>query len=307
MSQPAPGPADAPRTLLGPDHPHWPTLWRQMPDPPGEIHASGNTSCLAAPAVAIVGTRRATVRGTSFARALAAALANHGYTIVSGLALGVDAAAHHGALDVEGHSVAVMGTGLDITYPRAHAGLRRELEEKGCCLTEFPPGTPPRRFHFPLRNRLMAGLVRAVVVVEAPRRSGALVTAYAALDYNREVFAVPGPVDLQSSRGCHHLLREGAHLVESADDVLRVLGDGDPAPRENGRAAGSGPSGRSLPRPGTPARWIFDRLDFDGCTVEELFSRWPGRRETWSAGLLQLELAGQIKRLPGGILARSIW
>ena len=292
--------ARPPWAVLQPSDDFWPPLWREMPDPPPEIHVSGDPQGLLVPGVAIVGTRRATVRGMAFARALAAALANHGFTIVSGLARGVDAAAHRGALDVGGATVAVLGTGIDRTYPQEHEDLRRDLEERGCCLSEFPPGTPPRKHHFPLRNRLLAGLVQGVVVVEAPRPSGALVTAYAALDYDREVFAVPGPVELNSSRGCHHLLREGAHLVESVQDVLAVLGPPRVKTRSTCREL-------VLPAKGSAARWIFDRLDFEGCAAEELRERWPGRADAWAEGLLALEMAELIKRLPGGILARSIW
>jgi DNA processing protein len=292
-------------TVVDPTAEHWPPLWRQLPDPPEQVYVSGDPAALLKPAVAIVGTRRATVRATAFARALAAALSGQGYTIASGLARGVDAAAHLGALDVDGCTMAVMGTGIDLTYPRGHESLRRQVEKRGCCLSEFPPGTPPRKFHFPLRNRLLAGLVRAVVVVEAPLRSGALITAQLALDYNREVFAVPGPVELRSSRGCHQLLREGAQLLESAPDLVRVLGVPENVSAQGVKGRPDPP--RSLPVPGSSARWILDRLDFEGVPLEDLLSRWAGSREAWSEGLLALELADLIKRLPGGILARNIW
>lgn len=282
---------------------HWPPLWRQITDPPAQVHLEGDPGALAGPAVAVVGTRRATVRGLAMARALASSLAIRGWTVVSGLARGIDAAAHQGALDVGGVSVGVMATGLDRTYPSAHGPLRQEVAASGCVVTEFPEGQSLRKFHFPRRNRLIAGLVQGVVVVEAPRRSGALVTAYLALDYNREVFAVPGPVDLESSRGCHQLLREGAHLLESLDDLHAVL----PPPVGADRPR-PGPDRRPGPPPtGSAARWIFDRLDFEGEDREDLRCRWPGSEADWAEGMIALELAGLIRRLPGGLLARSIW
>lgn len=284
--------------------PLWPRLWGNIPDPPERIHASGELGLLNAPAVAIVGTRRCTVRGQAMTRALASALSVRGWCIVSGLAKGIDAAAHQGALDVDGSTLAVMGTGLDRTYPRGHEQLRHDIETSGCVITEFEQGSAPRPFHFPRRNRLIAALVQAVIVVEAPLKSGALRTAYLALDYNREVFAVPGSVDLNTSRGCHHLLREGAHLLETAADVVAVLGS---PPVKGAVQEGGGPEKPGFPAPGSAARWIFDRLDFEGVLREDLHARWAGSEDKWSEGMLALELAGLIRRLPGGALARSIW
>jgi len=292
---------------LKPGHPHWPQLLDQTNDPPAEIHVCGNLSVLNEPSIAMVGTRRATARGLAVARAIAAELAAHGWVIVSGLALGIDGEAHRGALAVQGRSVGVMATGSDRMYPSAHRNLRRRLEVNGCSLTEFEPGTPPLKHHFPRRNRLIAGLVRGVIVVEAPRKSGAMLTAMLALDYNREVFAVPGPVDLETSRGCHHLLREGAHLLESVADVTRVLGPPG-MQRES-----SGDPLRDLkceipdPVPGSAARWIMDRLDLEGVSRDRLRERWPGGEDSWQEGFMALELAGLIRRLPGGRLARRVW
>jgi len=292
---------DAPVCVLTPEHPHWPPLWKQIKDPPEAVNVQGQGGCLGLPALAIVGTRRATLRGTAFARSLAAALAVRGWCVVSGLALGIDAAAHRGALEAGGATVAVMGTGLGRIYPAVHADLRRQIEGRGCVLTEFSADVGPRRYNFPRRNRLIAGMVRGVVVVEAPARSGALLTAQMALDYDREVFAVPGPVDQETSRGSHHLLREGAHLVENAEDVVQVLGC--PGPEDSLQI----PSGVCGPTPGSAARWILDRLDFDGVPRDRLRSRFQGNEEMWCEGLLALEMAGLIRRLPGGKLARTIW
>ncbi len=293
--------------IIQPGHSHWPRLWEQINDPPGEVRVRGSLAILNEPALAIVGTRRASARGLAVARALAAELAAHGWVIVSGLALGIDGEAHRGALSVQGRSIGVMATGSDRVYPSAHRTLKNKLEIDGCSLTEFPPGTPPLKYHFPRRNRLIAGLVLGVIVVEAPRKSGAMLTANLAVDYNREVFAVPGPVDLESSRGCHHLLREGAHLVESANDITRVLGHPDPQregdPREDDLRGDVLPE----PRAGSAARWIMDRLDLEGVSRDGLRERWPGTEDAWMEGLLALELAGLIRRLPGGKLAHRIW
>lgn len=290
----------APRRLT-PGDDAWPAILQEIDDPPAELWCTGDPSALTGPAVALVGTRRATSRGLAVARTLGTACAARGWTVVSGLALGVDAAAHRGALDAGGTSVGVMATGVEQTYPTAHRRLRRDLDRTGCCVTEFPEGTAPLRRNFPRRNRIIAGLSRAVIVVEAPRRSGALITALQAADAGREVFAVPGPVDLETSRGCHHLLREGAHLLETVADVDRVLGV--PAGGSDARP----PAGPADPAPGTAARWILDRLDLEGCGRDALRACWPGTEEAWSEGLLALDLAGLIRRLPGGRLARTIW
>lgn len=288
-----------PRRRLQPDDDSWPPLLREIPDPPEILEVSGRIEALAAPCLAIVGTRRATSRGLAVARGLGFQAALHGWTVVSGFALGIDAAAHSGALEGGGASVAVMATGIDLTYPRRHGDLRRRLEQTGCCLTEHPPGTPPLRHHFPRRNRLIAGLVRGVIVVEAPVRSGAMITARLAADFNREVLAVPGPVDLETSRGCHRLLRDGATLVECWSDVAEALGT---AHREC-EPAQLHPS----PPAGSPAGWILERLDLAGIRRDELRVLWPGTEETWQQGLLALETAGLILRLPGGRLARRLW
>lgn len=302
MALPLP-PEAAPIHHLTPKHSHWPALWKEIPDPPTLVHVQGQVQVLAQPLVAIVGTRRASLRGRAFARALAMVLTGRGWGIVSGLALGIDAAAHRGALEGGGNTIAVMGTGLGRVYPAVHGSLRREIEQQGCCLTEYEEKATARRYHFPQRNRLIAALVKAVVVVEAPVRSGALVTAQMALDYDREIFAVPGPVDQDISRGCHQLLRQGAHLMESAEDLERVLEippDLAPTiPKHHGHPG--------KPAPGSAADWILDRLDFDGVSRDVLRRQFPGTEEMWGQGLLTLELAGLLKRLPGGRLGRTLW
>ena len=292
--------AGAPWTLRSGD-PGWPGLWRELTDPPRRIRGIGDAGLLDRPALAVVGTRRASPRGTAIARELGRTLAASGWIVVSGLALGIDGAAHRGALDAGGATVAVMASGVDRTYPLAHAGLRAEIDRRGCVITERDDGAPPLRHEFPRRNRLVAGLCRGVVVVEAPRRSGALVTAMLAADQNREVFAVPGPIDWEGSRGCHHLLREGAHLVENLDDIRRVLEF--PAARND---IGKRIPESLLPAPGSSARWLWDRLDLEGARLSELRRRWKGSASVWNEGLLALELAGLTRRLPGGRLARRM-
>ena len=294
---------DVPTVTVNPQHSCWPALWKEIKDPPIRVHVQGQVEVLVLPSVAIVGTRRASLRGLAFARALGLVLASRGWCIVSGMALGIDAAAHRGAIDAGGPTVAVMGTGLGRVYPAIHGALRHDIERHGCCLTEHEHNIGPRRYHFPKRNRLIAGLVQAVVVVEAPIKSGALVTAQLALDNDREVFAVPGPIDQVNSRGCHHLLRQGAHLLETADDLLQVMG---PPPKVAARASTSLELSTG-PMPGSAARWILDRLDFDGVGRDELRCRFQGTEEMWGEGLLALELAGLIRRLPGGALARTMW
>ncbi len=292
--------------VLTPDHSNWPAAWIPMADPPAKVYASGNLKALTASAIAIVGTRKASARGLAVARTLGADLSRLGWTIVSGLALGIDAAAHQGALDSGGRTIGVMATGIDRIYPRAHGNLRHQIEVEGCCITEYDPGSSPRKYHFPRRNRLIASLCQAVIVVEAPLKSGAMLTAYRALDYDREVFAVPGPIDLLTSKGCHHLLRQGAHVLEGADDVIQVLGQ--PIGAKLVREPAIEPvSGTGLPMAGSAARWIYDRLNLEGVRRDDLRSLWMGNEGAWTEGLLALELAGLILWLPGSRISRRFW
>jgi DNA processing protein len=285
---------------LAPGNPDWPGAWSGYADAPSQILVTGTTAALRTPMLAIVGTRRATSRGLAVARRLASDLVQRGWTVVSGLALGIDGEAHAGALDAGGWTVAVMATGPERTYPSQHRALRVRIEASGCSLTECPPGgLPGGRWLFPKRNRLIAALSDGVIVVEAPRRSGALLTADFAVQLGRQVWAVPGPVDSPTSVGCHDLLRDGALLCTGAADIDAVL----PPPRAGGTETGGPP----LPQPGSAARWILDRLDLDGVVLEDLLARWPGTMAMWSEGLLALELAGLIRRLPGARVAPRIW
>lgn len=304
MNEPKHGrtPAPADYLLLERDHELWPPLWHRDVAPLiTALHVQGEASVLTRPCLGIVGTRKPTARGLEVTRVLAGQLAAAGWVIVSGLARGIDAAAHRGALEAGGSTIAVMATGTDLCYPQAHRGLLREIRTRGCSLTPFPPGTPPLKHHFLERNQVLALMVRGVIVVEAPLRSGAMVTAREAADANRDVFAVPGPVDVETSRGCHQLLRDGACLVESVADVQACFQT----------QLTLFPWATPLPEPNLPdhpaARWLYERLDLGGCGRDELRRQWPGDERGFVDGLCALELAGLIHRLPGGQVARRLW
>jgi DNA processing protein len=255
----------------------------------------GRRALLGTPSLAIVGSRNPTAQGGDNARAFSRALARAGYTIVSGLALGVDAAAHEGALDAAGATIAVVGTGLDQVYPRRNAGLAaRLLAAGGLIVSEYSLGTPVMQANFPKRNRIIAGLSQGCLVVEAAVQSGSLITARLAVEGGREVFAIPGSIHSPQARGCHALIRQGAKLVESAQDVLEELPPlGAPAP--------SAPE-----EPETPHQQqaLLDAMGFDPVSLDALMARsgWPAAE--LSAALLELELDGQVARLAGQLFQR---
>ncbi len=201
----------------------YPALLKEVPSPPPVLYYRGQLVETDHAAVAIVGTRKVTAYGREMAHRIASDLAKAGVTIISGLALGVDGVAHRAALDAGGRTIAVLGSGIDVIYPGAHRDLARKIEAQGAVVTDYPPGTQPDRFNFPPRNRIISGLSRGVVVIEAPERSGALITVDFAAEQGRDAFAVPGPVHAPASAGCLRILREGATLVRSADDVLEDL------------------------------------------------------------------------------------
>src|SRR5437660_419247 len=201
----------------------YPELLRAIHDPPAVLYCDGSVEPGDRQAVAIVGSRRATPYGLRITETLAGELSALGFTIVSGFARGIDAAAHRAALAAGGRTIAVLGCGLDVDYPPGHARLREEIAGSGAVLTEFEPGTPPRAPNFPRRNRIISGLALGVVVVEAAEDSGSLITARLALEQGREVFAVPGPIEAPTSRGPHGLLKQGAKLVEMVDDIVEEL------------------------------------------------------------------------------------
>jgi DNA processing protein len=272
----------------------YPEQLRQIPDPPIVLWTRGCMQILDAPAVAIVGSRSATPTGISIAARLGRELADAGLVVVSGLARGVDAAAHRGALDGSGRTVAVLGSGADVIYPPEHATLARQVLERGAIVSELAPGTPPRRNHFPLRNRIISGLARAVVVVEASEKSGSLITAKAALEQGRDVLAVPGNVISGRHRGCHALIKDGARLVETVDDVLEELCWPRQAVRSPPRAAALQLSElEGTMAVGEP--YSLDELaEATGRAVQDLLVE-----------LGALEIAGRIERRAGSVFVRT--
>lgn len=269
----------------------YPGTLLDIPDPPSLLYVRGRSELLGQPGLAIVGSRNATPQGESNARAFAAALAAEGLCIVSGLALGIDAAAHRGALNADGATVAVIGTGADRLYPARNQALAAEIAEKGAIVSEFPLGTPAAAANFPRRNRLISGLSRGVLVVEAAVESGSLITARMAGEQGREVFAIPGSIHSPQSRGCHRLIRQGAKLVETAQDIMEELGtlvqDRKPARHSDGTTDDL-------------AARILACAGFDPVTMDELVVRSSLTAEALSVILLQLELDGRVSSLPGG-------
>jgi len=209
--------------LLDIDDPDYPALLRRTSDAPRALHVSGDVACLWLPAIAIVGSRNATPGGLDNARRFARAFARAGWCVVSGMATGIDTAAHLGALEAGGTTLAVLGSGIDVPYPARNAALMHDIATQGAVVSEYPPGTPPRAGQFPRRNRIVAGLSLGTLVIEAMYVSGALITARLAGDAGREVFALPGSIHNPLARGCHRLIREGAQLVETPEEVIASL------------------------------------------------------------------------------------
>ena len=281
------------RQLLTLDHPAYPPPLRHIPNPPLLLYARGRTELLANSALAVVGSRNASVQGVQTAGRMAQALSEAGVTIVSGLALGIDAGAHVGALRGTGGTVAVVGTGVDRSYPARNRALAEQIAEQGCIVSEFPLGTPPLSDNFPRRNRIISGLARGVLVVEAALKSGSLITARLAAAQGRDVYAIPGSIHATLSKGCHVLIREGAKLVESAADVLEDL-----------RLLPAG-YGREVPDDSFVDR-VLDALGPHPGSADELALRLQQEVADLQGQLLALELAGLLERLPGGMFQR-VW
>lgn len=260
--------------------------------------------------LAIVGSRNPTAQGAEHARQFARALRAAGLCIVSGLALGIDAAAHEGALTdppdpAMPATIAVVGTGLDRVYPRAHKELAHRIARAGLLVSEYPLGTPPLPANFPKRNRIIAGLSQGTLVVEAALASGSLITARLAAEQGREVFAIPGSIHAPQSRGCHALIRQGAKLVESAQDVLEELHLPASAAAQAAEEADDRPAGAAVgPSPTPEQQCLLDALGFDPLGLDALVARTGMDAATLQVRLLELELDGQVARLPGGLFQR---
>lgn len=269
----------------------YPQALLNIPDPPPLLYVKGRLDLLNRPALAVVGSRNATPQGIANAEAFARALSEAGLCIISGMAHGIDAAAHRGALLCQGSncggSVAVVGTGLDKVYPAANRGLAHALADQGALISEFPLGTPPLAANFPRRNRLISGMSIGCLVVEASLQSGSLITARLALEQGRDVFAIPGSIHAPQSKGCHALLKQGAKLVETAQDILEELGGLPVVPAHSPGAQGADST-------------LLEQIGFDPVDLDTLSARCGLTVSQLSAMLLALELEGRISALPGG-------
>jgi DNA processing protein len=282
-------------TLLGAHHPAYPAQLRPLADAPAVLFVRGSVAALAAPQLAMVGSRHPTALGRATAREFAYHFAAQGLAITSGLAIGIDGASHEGALAARGLTIAVCGTGLDQCYPSVHAALaERILDSGGALVSEHPPGAPPLASHFPQRNRIISGLSLGVLVVEAAMRSGSLSTARFAGDQNRSVMAVPGSIHSAQSRGCHKLLRDGAALVESAEDVLTEIGFTPSNQWVTSLLIGSETAVPGPDRLDNPAEMLLDALGFEPTSADALIASTGLSSTSVASLLLALELEGRI-------------
>ncbi len=282
----------------------YPQQLLECDDPPPLLYVKGRVDLLSHPSLAVVGSRNASKSGEQNAEAFAEASSRAGLCIVSGLALGIDAAAHRGALRGPGATIAVIGTGADRIYPARNEALAREIVQSGAIVSEFPLGMPPLAANFPRRNRIIAGLAKGCLVVEAAPRSGSLITARLAAESGREVFAIPGSIHSPLAKGCHSLIKQGAKLVESAQDILEELGW---KPFNSGVGIDSATTGECGEPHGKPAATSADEerilaaLGHDPCTIDVLLDRTRLTADTLLAMLLVLELDGRVAQLPGGL------
>jgi DNA processing protein len=282
--------------LLCLNDPQYPANLAAIPDPPAVLFVKGALEPRDLVSIAVVGSRAASPMGLIFTERLCSDLAQGGVTIVSGLAVGIDSAAHRGALKVRGRTLAVLGCGLDVDYPRGHGKLHHDISESGAVLTEFPLGTPPAPGHFPMRNRIISGLTLGVVVVEAAHRSGSLITARMALEQGREVFAVPGMARHYRSVGPHRLLKDGAKLVESAEDILEEI---RPLIRPSWLSGGEAKTATAAPTTSPDEAVLLQSLDQHPRHIDEICRslQWPVSQVM--SMLLSLELKGAVEQLPG--------
>ncbi len=288
--------ADAGRAIVALGDTCYPEALLETADPPLLLYLQGRIELLRATSLAVVGSRNPTRQGIENARSFARHLSQAGLTIVSGLALGIDGAAHEGGLEGAGSTVAVVGTGLDVIYPRRHLELTERIREHGLVVSEYALGTPALPANFPVRNRIIAGLTRGTLVVEGAVQSGSLITARLASEAGRDVFAIPGSIHSPQTRGCHALIKQGAKLVDRAEDILEELRlplrpDGDANPARIDAEHGS-------------ADWIIDALGFDPVTLDALIARTGRSAAELNARLLDLELERRVARLPGQLFQR---
>ena len=273
-------------------HPNYPKLLKEIHDPPAVLYARGNLNCLEQSALAMVGSRKPSITGLETAKRFAFELAANQLTIVSGLALGIDAAAHRGCLEAQGKTIAVMGTGIDSIYPRQHLDLADKICQKGMIITEFPLKTTANAGHFPRRNRIISGLSLITLVVEASIKSGSLITARMALEQNRDVYAIPSSIHNPQARGCHYLLQQGAKLVTSSEEVMEGLRlDYQPVIKTN--------------KPGTLARDdenLVKCIGFETTSVDQIIIRSGLDVQEVACRLATLEIQGAIKAVPGGYM-----
>ncbi len=291
--------AAADRHILLLDQPDYPFRLAQIADPPLALLVDGNPALLHAPQLAVVGSRNASPSGRETAFSMASALIERGLVVTSGLAEGVDGAAHRGALAGKGSTIAVLGTGPDRIYPRQHSGLADDIRPRGALVSEQPVGTPPRGFNFPRRNRIISGLSLGVLVVEASARSGSLITARLAVEQGREVFAIPGGIHNPLARGCHALIRSGAKLVESVSDILEELPPLEVAHRPDHLPD----SGRELA--GADTNPVLAGIADDPVSLDLLVARTGLTVAEVSTMLLTLQLDGLVTALPGGLFGRQ--
>jgi DNA processing protein len=274
----------------------YPRSLLEIADPPPLLYAHGRAELLQRTALAVVGSRNASAQGERNAEDFARALGAAGLTIVSGLALGIDGAAHRGGLASAGSTIAVLGTGVDVAYPRQNAPLAAEIAERGLLLSEFALGTPAIAHNFPRRNRLISGLARGCLVVEAALASGSLITARSAADQGREVFAIPGSIHSPLSKGCHLLIKSGAKLVECAEDVLAEL--------SGFCASGYATTTTRATSPVEQTKGLLAHMGHDPVDVDALCARAGLSADQVSSELLRLELAGRVTAIPGGLFQR---
>ncbi|MBB5389911.1 MULTISPECIES: DNA-processing protein DprA [unclassified Herbaspirillum] len=286
---------------------HYPRALLNIPDPPLLLYVRGNIALLEANALAVVGSRNATAQGLAHAERFSEQLSHAGLAIVSGLALGIDAAAHVGGLRGPGSTVAVIGTGIDIDYPPRNRALAQRIAQEGCIVSEYPLGMPPLAANFPRRNRLISGLARAVLVVEAAAQSGSLITARMAAEQGRDVFAIPGSIHSPLAKGCHQLIRQGAKLIETTQDILEEM---PPLFAAKGNASLASPDWqRSQPagaegvggagNDDAATALVMQAMGHDPVGTDTLGARCKLDAAQLSAILLALELAGRIEVLPG--------